>query len=266
MGILQAELGKETNPDNRAALTRELARVTQTGSPTGKPGAVTAAAPKLNSGGFAPPEPSQPNQAPVTSNVTLHPASGTVAPASTPVQVPPDLKWGKPQELVKAVPSALPPRGQAERAVVTYVEDGDTARLQRDDHSLVNCRIDTIDAPETAHARANKPGQAYGEQAKQALVSLIENKQVTLRITRPEKDQYGRNFCQIEIEGKGIDTEMVRQGAAWVYDYFVKKDNPGIYPQMKALETEARNAKLGLWADANPVNPKAFRDMLNYGR
>lgn len=153
----------------------------------------------------------------------------------------------------QARPGVLPKSG-GERATVTFVQDGDTASLKRGDGSKVNCRIDKIDAPETAHPSVGKKGQAFGEASKQELRQLIESKQVTLRITKPADDKnHGRAMCQIDIEGTNVNLEMVRRGAAWLYRRYSND------PAFIQAEGDAKSNKRGLWADSNPVNPETFR-------
>lgn len=215
--------------------------------------------------GFAPPAATSKIKevTPVSKTVSLHPGTGTTATTKAPVEIPQDLQWQEPKTVVQAKPEALPARGKAERAVVTFVGDGDTATLRRGDNSTLTCRIDTIDAPETAKdARNNKPaipGQRFGKESQQALASMIENKEVTVRVTRPEKDQWGRDYCQLEIHGKGVDEQLVRAGLAWVYDKYVRRDASEAYRPLKAMETEARTQKRGLWADPAPMQPELFR-------
>lgn len=170
----------------------------------------------------------------------------------------PEVAWSEPKMIQKAAPGAIP-KGGGERAVVTFVEDGDTAKLLRGDGSQIKCRIDKIDAPETAHAFVGKPGQAYGNEARKTLQDMIDNKEVTLKITRPA-DKGNRFGCQIEVEGANVDLAMVQAGAAWLYRRYAND------PNLVKAEQEARTAKRGLWADPNPINPEAFRRSLENAR
>lgn len=172
--------------------------------------------------------------------------------ASSQVEIPKDVQWQQPHTLVEASPSASK-RNTGEKAVVTYVGDGDTASLQRKDGSAVNCRIDKIDAPEVGHPKAGKKEQPFGEEAKRTLQNMIENKEVTLRITRPTQDKYGRNLCQIEVEGKDVSAEMIRKGAAWLYKEYAKD------PDLIEAQATARKNRTGLWQAPIPEYPPAFR-------
>lgn len=169
------------------------------------------------------------------------------------MQLPKGIKWEKPKTLVEAPPAARIKAG-GQKAIVTYVGDGDT--LQADTGAgQINCRIDSIDAPEKRHDK--KPGQPYGVEAGKALQAMVLNKEVTVRIVKPSTNgsNYGRDICQIEISGKDVSHEMVKAGAAWIYDHFVTRDGA----QFAAEQQAAQRARLGLWGLPNPQRPSDFR-------
>lgn len=177
--------------------------------------------------------------------------SGAATTSKTPVNIPKELPWGKPETVVQGK------SGGGERMVVSYVQDGDGMYLKKKDGSQVECRIDSVDAPETAKPKYNKPGQPFGEEAKQTLKNLIDNKEVTVKITRAAVEgatgKERRNYCQIELEGQNIDKELLRKGAAWLYRRYNND------PELAGIEAEAKKNKTGLWADPAPENPEAFR-------
>lgn len=191
-----------------------------------------------------------------TTGMTLNPDSGQMSATKAPVAIP-DVKWEKPKTLVEST-SKTP----GNKAVITYVADGDTAYYNDKDGNQVQCRVDSFDAPETAKPKYGKKGQPYGEEASEALKNMILNKEVTVRISNPAQEgkNFNRSTCQIEIEGKNIDQEMIRQGAAWVYKTF--RNNP----ELVGAENEARSAKRGLWALPLPQDPAEFRKMERYGK
>lgn len=186
--------------------------------------------------------------------ITLATANGSAVAAapSTPVEIPKNLNWTQPKTVVQA--NSLPKNG-GEKALVTFVDDGDSAWLQLGDASKVECRIDMIDAPEINRPKYGKKGQPFGEEAKQHLKDLIENKEVNLRIVEAPSDRNkGRYLCQIEIEGKNISKEMVQAGLAWVYEEYVKD------PQMLDAYRTARNSRKGLWSQDAPIRPSYHRN------
>ncbi len=57
-------------------------------------------------------------------------------------------------------------------------------------------------------------------------------------------------------DGRTLNQELVKAGYAWWY----RKYAPGNIV-LEKLETEARDAKLGLWQDPTPVPPWTFRKL-----
>lgn len=213
-------------------------------------------------GAFTAPQPSKatvasslasgnPVPEPTATGISINTSTGSVT-ASKPVEIP-QVAWGKPEVAVKAKTST---KG-GERAVVTYVEDGDGVFLKRGNGEVINCRVDGIDAPESPK-KSGKMGQAYGEESKRTLQDLIDKKEVTLRIVRPadKGSNWGRALCQIEIEGTNISKYMAEKGAAWAYSEFV------LDPEVMAAEKFAKENKLGLHAGVSPMKPTDFRKML----
>lgn len=85
--------------------------------------------------------------------------------------------------------------------------------------------------------------------------SLVDRRQVKLRLTdiaAPEQRQaYGRRACQALADicaGTEANAEMVRRGLAWVFVKYAPGDSP-----LFAVESGARLAKRGLWAEDRPV-------------
>jgi len=201
-----------------------------------------------------PATPSAPAPKPKTEHVSLRLGSGDTRQASKPVPIP-NVPWTPPVVAVQA----KQPGGQ--KMVVTYVGDGDGASARGKDGSSINCRIDSIDAPETAKPKYGKEGQRFSEESRRSLEQMILNKEVTVRVSRPavEGKNHSRALCQIEIEGQNVDKEMIRNGMAWLYRRYNNN------AELSALEIEARKEKRGLWVDPNPVNPETFRRMQEYG-
>lgn len=126
---------------------------------------------------------------------------------------------------------------------VVAVADGDTITVLRDKEQ-VKIRLIEIDAPEKA--------QAFGNKSKQSLSDLCFNKTATL--ADKGKDRYGRTLALVTCDGIDANREQVRQGMAWVYRKYAPKDSP-----LYAVEDEAKAARRGLWADAEPVPPWEWR-------
>jgi endonuclease YncB( thermonuclease family) len=138
---------------------------------------------------------------------------------------------------------------------VARVKDGDTVVIQPANGEKYTCRLYGIDAPETA--KRGKPGQPYGEEAKDALLDLVLKKQVEVEIK--DRDRYGRMVCIIRLDGVDINRKMIKLGLAWAYIEYLKGPYASIYYD---AEKEARAKRLGLWQQANPQPPWEFRRML----
>lgn len=126
---------------------------------------------------------------------------------------------------------------------VVAVSDGDTITVLRGSEQ-VKIRLAEIDAPEKA--------QAFGNSAKQSLSDLCFGKIAS--IVDQGKDRYKRTLGQVTCNGIDSNTEQVRRGMAWVYRKYTLKDSP-----LHTVESEAKAAERGLWADAEPVPPWEWR-------
>ena len=125
---------------------------------------------------------------------------------------------------------------------VVAVADGDTITVMRD-LVPVKLRLLEIDALEKK--------QAFGARSKQSLSDLCFNKTATL--IEKGRDRYGRTLARVSCEGVDANAEQVRRGMAWVYDRYVT--DRALY----AVQTEARDAGRGLWADPDAVPPWQWR-------
>ena len=67
------------------------------------------------------------------------------------------------------------------------------------------------------------------------------------------KDRYGRTLGYIFIEDQAINTMMVRMGMAWWYRRYDKTE------ELENAERYAKENKIGLWADPNPIAPWDWR-------
>ncbi len=127
---------------------------------------------------------------------------------------------------------------------VSWVADGDTLLVLPDQaHEAVKLRIQGIDAPERC--------QSGGEASRNAMIDWVHHK--TVLVTPHGTDTYGRVLGRVDIGGRDVDAEMVNAGMAWAYSF---RTSAGPYA---ALERQARRQKKGLFAQAQPMTPKVFR-------
>lgn len=121
--------------------------------------------------------------------------------------------------------------------VVDSPYDGDTFHINK-----TTIRMLGIDAPELK--------QPYGIQSRDYLKGLILNQEVQVDIKA--KDKYGRSLGWVYRKDVNINELLIKQGKAWAYEVPKKST-------LRQLEAEARQKKLGLWADSNPQPPWEFR-------
>ncbi len=111
---------------------------------------------------------------------------------------------------------------------VTHVIDGDSLLI-----GTREIRLAAIDTPEYS--------QPYGQEAKQALIDLVQGRKV--RVEPVTTDRHGRTVAHVyRDDGLHVNAAMVEAGAAHVYRRYSND------PQLIALEAIARQKKKGLWA------------------
>ena len=130
--------------------------------------------------------------------------------------------------------------------VVTYVGDGDTVWVEVVRNSKpVKLRLLGLDAPEIC--------QAWGPQARDALKTKLLKQ--TVMIDTKARDEYARAVGRIALKGEDVGAWLVKSGHAWSYGY-QRRSAP--YANEQAA---AKIARLGLWAQAAPIEPRAFRKL-----
>lgn len=129
---------------------------------------------------------------------------------------------------------------------VISIIDGDTYDLLTKDKKTIRIRMEGIDAPEK--------GMPFYKVSKNYLGKLCFQKNVKLVVS--SKDAYGRYLGYTFLEnGTELGHEMIRAGLAW---HFKKYNSDSI---LSNLEIEARNLKLGLWVDKDPMPPWENRSL-----
>lgn len=115
-------------------------------------------------------------------------------------------------------------------ANVTSVTDGDTFTAIWNGHTH-KCRLANVDAPELK--------QSFGEHTKAYLKNLICGK--VIKIDSLREDMYDRIIVEVKIEGKRLDSLMIRNGYVWQYTAYNRE------PVLKQCQELAMAEKLGLW-------------------
>lgn len=163
-----------------------------------------------------------------------------------------------------ATASNQPPSPQALqtfRGQVVWVNDGDTLMVRLANRRKWRVRLADIDAPEK--------NQPYGEVAKKSLIGMVQRQDVRLEC-RKKTDQYGRKICKVFVKpvscpacGQTLDAglAMLTIGMAWWYGSASAEAHPQDRGAYAFAEKEARARKIGLWREANPVEPRLWRKL-----
>jgi micrococcal nuclease len=120
---------------------------------------------------------------------------------------------------------------------VTRIIDGDTFETETGE----KVRLIGINAPEIS--------DMFGEEAKQYLSELIENKTVNLQSDNisKDRDQYQRLLRYVILDGVDINKKMVSDGFAFAY----LKYHFSYSREYKLAQIEAREANKGIWGNSN---------------
>lgn len=148
------------------------------------------------------------------------------------------------QDSYTAVPLQIPSVQFSGKAV--GITDGDTISVMHIGRAE-KIRLNRIDCPEK--------GQAFGQRAKQLTSHLAFGKEVTVKVL--DVDKYGRTVGDVILpDGTDLNHELVRAGMCWWYRKYAPID-----AVLERLETEAREAKRGLWVETNPIPPWEWRKL-----
>lgn len=128
---------------------------------------------------------------------------------------------------------------------VIAVADGDTITVLQGKKQY-KIRLYGIDCPESS--------QAYGKKAKKLTSKLTYGK--TVELTAYDVDRYKRVVAVVKVNGVNVNEELIKNGLAWRYTKYCKES---FCDDWIASEYQARNSKLGLWKDKNPMAPWDWR-------
>ena len=126
---------------------------------------------------------------------------------------------------------------------VIGVKDGDTFEVLFDGKGQT-IRLEHVDCPEKK--------QPYGMAAKKFASDLCFGNIVRVE-NKGTRDRYKRLIATIFINNICINKELVKAGFAW---HFKKYSTDTDYDE---LEEQARQNKVGLWADSTQIPPWEWR-------
>jgi micrococcal nuclease len=106
-----------------------------------------------------------------------------------------------------------------------------------------------VDTPATKDPR--KPVEYFGKEASRFTASLFKGQQVRLEIqTNPtSRDKYGRLLAYVfrQSDNLLVNKEIIRRGYWHAYTKY--PFDPSRMDEFRAAERQAREHKLGLWAE-----------------
>lgn len=128
---------------------------------------------------------------------------------------------------------------------VVGIMDGDTFKLLTKDSTVIRVRLANIDCPEKK--------QDFSAKATEFTSKAIFGKTVAVHVQ--SKDRYQRYIANVIYnDSLSLCHELVKNGLAWHYVKFSKDKT------LQHMEDAARQAKVGLWKDPNPMAPWEWRD------
>jgi len=137
-------------------------------------------------------------------------------------------------------------------AFVVRVVDGDTidVKLDSEPEKEYKVRLLGVNTPETVDPR--RPVQCFGHEASDFTKASLNGKRIWLAADSQadERDKYGRLLRNVYLDdGTDFNAKLVSQGYAYAYVSFPQ--DPARKAELRKLETQAKEAKLGFW---NPIN------------
>lgn len=128
---------------------------------------------------------------------------------------------------------------------VATINDGDTVTCIDTEGRQIRIRLVGIDAPEL--------DQPKGRESRAALAAKLAGGIV--RVSGDSRDQHGRLLGTLHVDDRDLNREMVAEGWAWAFTGFADDHD------LITVESAARRAGRGLWADPGPMAPAQWREL-----
>jgi micrococcal nuclease len=136
------------------------------------------------------------------------------------------------------------PAGENLRGTVIAVYDGDTVRVRPEGHKAETVRLIGVDSPELDDSR--EPVRLMAFLAKRFTFGRLYQQKVELLPGPEARDGYGRLLAFVRTgDGEIFNVALVREGYAYAFLKFPFDE--GLRKELKAAETQAREAGQGLW-------------------
>lgn len=143
-----------------------------------------------------------------------------------------------PSAVPAPAPAPVPSPGPTGPLLVSRVIDGDTIVVA----TVGTVRLIGVDTPETVDPQ--EPVGCYGPEASAFTRAVSTGQMVTLDYDVDRFDRFNRTLAYVYLaDGTFLNATLVRQGYGRAYTFFPFRH----LDEFRALEREARDARLGLW-------------------
>ncbi len=133
---------------------------------------------------------------------------------------------------------------------VVKVHDGDTLTLKEEATGFEQrVRLAGIDAPEK--------GMPFADASRDALSSRVQGREIIVHWHK--RDPYGRLVGKVLLDRQDVNLELIRRGLAWHYTRFQQEQSSEDRVLYAQAEEAARQQGIGLWQEADPIPPWAWR-------
>jgi micrococcal nuclease len=129
---------------------------------------------------------------------------------------------------------------------VVKIMRADEYQVLTPEGQIERVRVYGIDCPQEP--------QAFGREARLYSNKMLLGKDVEIEPLL--RDHFNRIIAYVHINGLSIGEELLKQGLAWWYKKYVPWELG-----LAQIEDQARETKIGLWADRAPVPPWEFQDL-----
>lgn len=130
-----------------------------------------------------------------------------------------------------------------------HVFDGDSLIVHDAQGRELEVRLHAIDAPER--------GQPFSARSRSNLDALVRAGE--LRLTEVTTDRHGRIVGTIETAGRDLGLAQIEAGLAWHFTRYAHQQSEGDRRAYERAQRKAQQAGRGLWRDAEPEPPWAYR-------
>ncbi|MBN1335934.1 MAG: thermonuclease family protein [Deltaproteobacteria bacterium] len=127
-------------------------------------------------------------------------------------------------------------------ARVVRVYDGDTYTLENGER----VRLKGVNTTEL------RPKEPFGEEAREAAKAFLLGRMVELRYGSVVRDGYGRLVADVLVDGKSLETHLVRLGLGHVF--LLPPIEGDVAPLLEA-QAAARGERIGIWSDPHFRGP-----------